>query len=165
MTSYLPMDASVYPCVKWIISERFLFAQYISFWPKRTASQLHSSQISVPKIDLNISEIDLPESFCLSDCFYGRLDGTFLGKAGRIYLPGWDTFHPAFTWEYFYPGPFPKDDFSQDNLESQRNIILAKGNGSSIWYKLSHFSRDLGWANRSPALPGRDEKSPSNLFP
>ena len=55
------MDASVYPGVKWIISVRFLFAQNIFFTGpnivQRTLPQLHSLQISVPKIDLNISEV------------------------------------------------------------------------------------------------------------
>ena len=136
MTSYLAMDASVYPGVKWIISVRFLFWQSISF-PlmnslsflviENRASQLHSSQVSVPKIDLNI--IDAPVSFSLRGCLYWRLVETFVGEAGRDFCRFETLFISYLRENASTQDHITRDDFIQDNLESQHNIVPVKRNG------------------------------------
>ena len=127
--SYLPMDASVYPGVKWIISARFLFPQSISFSPRYRALQLHRSQISVPKIDLNISEVDAPVSFSLRGCLYGRLDETFVGEAGRDFCWLGTLFIAYLRENASTHDHISRDDFTQDNLESQHNVVPVTWNG------------------------------------
>ena len=79
-------------------------------------------------------------------CLYGRRDGTF-ARTGRF------SSHVCMRivsthWRMISPGMICK-----------LSIISSRQSGSGT--TLSRFCRDPGWANRNPALPGRDEKRPS----
>ena len=70
--------------------------------------------------------------FSLRGCLYGRLDGTFVGEAGRDFCRVGTPFIPCLNENAFTQDDFIRDDFTQDNLEIQRNIVPAKRNGGLI---------------------------------
>ena len=132
MTSYLPMDGSVYPGVQWIISVRSLFLPSISFSPKSFALQLHSSQISVPKIYLNISEVVAPVPFSLRGYLHGRLDGMFVVEAGRDFCRVGTPFIPC-----LHENAFTQDHFI-GTISSRTiwkvSVISFRQSGTGVWY-------------------------------
>ena len=89
-----------------------------------------------------------------------------------IWEVGWDVCRDE---TFFIPGLHENvstwDDFTRDNLHNivsanQASIISSRQSGTECLHDKNcpRFSRDPSWANRDPALPGRNEKRPGKHF-